>query len=234
MIKSEGNDWPPRRILAPIDCSPASFYAWDMALDLAKRLSALLQALYVYEPALIGEPTATFGCLPLTDEIEGGLRRDLAQRLGQGASLTIVQGFPAEEILRFAGQAGSDLIVMGTHGRSGLSRVLFGSVAEAVVRRSPVPVLTVRRPCRPIRRMLASLGAAPGAAPSLRAAARLAEALEAKLDVVRGEPLETLRARARGYDLVAASAAARRLRRGSEEPVLAIPDRGSGGRSAPA
>jgi nucleotide-binding universal stress UspA family protein len=56
----------------------------------------------------------------------------------------VVEGNPSEEILAYATEHGIDLITMGTHGRSGLDRVVMGSVAERVVRRSSVPVLTVR------------------------------------------------------------------------------------------
>jgi nucleotide-binding universal stress UspA family protein len=64
------------------------------------------------------------------------------------AGLTVVtetvEGNPYEEILEYASKRGIDMIIMGTHGRTGLDRVVMGSVAERVVRRSPVPVLTVR------------------------------------------------------------------------------------------
>jgi nucleotide-binding universal stress UspA family protein len=56
----------------------------------------------------------------------------------------VLHGFPSEEILRYVEREGVDLVVMGTHGRRGLERVLLGSVAANVVRRSPVPVVTVR------------------------------------------------------------------------------------------
>ena len=57
-------------------------------------------------------------------------------------------GLPAEEIVQYADEHAIDLIVMGTHGREGVMRVVLGSVAESVVRRAPCPVLTVRRPER--------------------------------------------------------------------------------------
>ncbi len=55
----------------------------------------------------------------------------------------VVSGDPAEEIMRYAETEGVDLIVMGTHGRKGLERIIFGSVAEQVVKNAPVPVLVV-------------------------------------------------------------------------------------------
>lgn len=67
---------------------------------------------------------------------------------GTQAGLTvvieIVEGNPHEEILEYVSEHGIDMVIMGTHGRTGLDRVVMGSVAERVVRRSPVPVLTVR------------------------------------------------------------------------------------------
>jgi universal stress protein A len=58
----------------------------------------------------------------------------------------VAEGDPAEMILRVAEEVHADLIVMGTHGRTGLSRLLMGSVAEQVVRRAPCPVLTMKAP----------------------------------------------------------------------------------------
>jgi nucleotide-binding universal stress UspA family protein len=84
-----------------------------------------------------------------TGEIEKGAARKLREfqeehieGLGD-VKLSTVLGDPAEEILRYAKENDIDLIVMGTHGRKGLDRVFFGSVAEKVVKQSPVPVLTI-------------------------------------------------------------------------------------------
>jgi len=82
----------------------------------------------------------------LRDEGRGAVRN--VKVTGTQAGLTvvteIVEGNPHEEILNYVTEHGIDMIIMGTHGRTGLDRVVMGSVAERVVRRSPVPVLTVR------------------------------------------------------------------------------------------
>jgi nucleotide-binding universal stress UspA family protein len=75
----------------------------------------------------------------------------------------MVRGIPADEIIRLAKAEHADLIVMGTHGRSGLRRLLMGSVAEEVVRKSPVPVLTLRE-AEPRKQALEKRPAAAGQA----------------------------------------------------------------------
>ncbi|OGL00897.1 MAG: hypothetical protein A3E31_15575 [Candidatus Rokubacteria bacterium RIFCSPHIGHO2_12_FULL_73_22] len=79
--------------------------------------------------------------------------RDRMARRGFRARALVRAGDPAAQILKFAREEGVDLIAMSTHGRSGLRRVLFGSVAEAVIRRTPLPLLVVRAgAARPRRR----------------------------------------------------------------------------------
>jgi len=63
---------------------------------------------------------------------------------GVDAKAEVVVGYAAEEIISIAEKEGADMIIMGTHGRKGIDRILFGSVAEKVVKNSPVPVLTIR------------------------------------------------------------------------------------------
>ena len=63
---------------------------------------------------------------------------------GVDAKAEVVVGYAAEEIITIAEKEGADMIIMGTHGRKGIDRILFGSVAEKVVKNSPVPVLTIR------------------------------------------------------------------------------------------
>jgi len=103
-----------------------------------------------FEPALerrLGTPTPTQPTVVLDDHYEAALTqlRDLMPAAFQGAwDADVVTGPPAETIVRVAHERGADLIVMGTHGRTGLAHVLLGSVAEKVVRLAPCPVLTVR------------------------------------------------------------------------------------------
>ncbi len=200
---------PPKRVLVPVDFSELGFAAWELAKELRRRLGCELEALHVYERPLIAEPSPTYGCLPLSGEEEKRLCERLAPRLGHGERAFVAEGLPADEILAHARDADVDLVVMGTHGRTGLSRLLFGSVAEAVMRRSPVPILTVRESWRPIRRVFA-----PDELPERArlAARRLAEALGARVGEVE-DP-----------DLIVIGTASGRLPASSPVPVLAVPD----------
>ena len=141
-----------RRILHSTDFSPASAPAFRRAVTLAKACRAPLVLVHVMTPPspFIGEdaPPQTYAGLLLL--ARRSAKRRLAAMLGRARGQGIrvqavfVEGLPADEILRAARRARADLIVMGTHGRSGVSRLFMGSVAERVVRESRVPVLTVR------------------------------------------------------------------------------------------
>jgi nucleotide-binding universal stress UspA family protein len=141
-----------KRILWATDLSPASEGAWCYALLLADMLSAEVCLLHVVSATqVVGAPD-----LPVPfpmDWLEAELAvrdRDLASRqkdveaLGIAARRKVTVGAPAATILAEAEAERADLIVVGTHGRRGLSHVLLGSVAEAVIRRAPCPVLAVQ------------------------------------------------------------------------------------------
>jgi nucleotide-binding universal stress UspA family protein len=138
-------------ILHPTDFSQYSDYAWHMACALARDYGARLVLLHVKPlPAVIyGE----FGTLPPEpyDQVHV-LEEKLAQLQPTDPGITVerrlVEGEAASEIIRMAEEEGCDLIVMGNHGRTGISRLLMGSVAEQVVRKAPCPVLTVKSPIR--------------------------------------------------------------------------------------
>ncbi|MDR7414976.1 MAG: universal stress protein [Armatimonadota bacterium] len=139
-----------RRILAATDFSPASEGALRWASLLSQRFGAdlvLLHALAL-DPALLLGPTGVTVDL-YTRLVEHArqeaerLLRQLEERL-PGARSMIREGPAREVILQATAETGADLVVMGTHGRSGIPRLLFGSVAQHVVVHSPVPVLTVR------------------------------------------------------------------------------------------
>lgn len=143
---------PIRKILVPTDFSEHSALALTYAADLAKRYSASLTLLHVYP---VVNYAAAEGFALYTPEQLAQLITQLGQQLkaseeqirAQGAadiSSNMLQGDAYQEILEQA--AGFDLIVMGTHGRTGLKHALMGSVAEKIVRTSPCPVLTVRSP----------------------------------------------------------------------------------------
>ena len=133
-----------RKILYPTDFSPYSNQAYFHAVALAESHGASLTILYVY-PGGFGAPE-TAG----DSEDRSYWQEQLEQiRPVNEHILThhvLLEGDPAGEIVDYARDASVDLIVMGTHGRSGLAHVLLGSVAEKVVRKAPCPVLTVRHP----------------------------------------------------------------------------------------
>lgn len=135
-------------ILVPTDGSAGMDRVIDHAEGLAREHGGRIHGLYVLD-------TASWTGLPMESSFEGvgeALRdqgemalRQLERRVAAVPVRTdIVQGSPAKRIVEFTTQEGCDLVVMGTHGRSGVDRLLLGSVAERVVRSSPVPVLTVR------------------------------------------------------------------------------------------
>jgi universal stress protein A len=143
------------RILVPIDFSPSSKAALEYATFLAGAVGSQIEVLHVWEPAGSLGPD-TVAMLPVSagraswEQTRADVRRDVDRFLQQsgirGVALQVAveAGEPSEAILATSRKSGADLIVMGTHGRTGLSRLLLGSVAEAVLRRSSCPVLTIR------------------------------------------------------------------------------------------
>ncbi len=139
-----------RRILVPFDFSEYSEKAFTWALAMAERWRARLLLLHVVpQPSYPSMVMGTFNVA----EFETGLKADAEVRakefLGRTGSKTVqidarfVIGEPFNDICRIAEEERADLIVMGSHGRTGLSHVLLGSVAERVVRHAPCPVLVV-------------------------------------------------------------------------------------------
>jgi nucleotide-binding universal stress UspA family protein len=139
-----------RKILTPTDFSAASLPGVLRAAELARRLGAEL----ILTTAMPRPRTAAPGRGPYLDQVVETLRLKLASwfsrrvppALREGLSVRFVGvvGSPHEVILDVANIEAVDLIVMSTHGRGGLQRLFHGSVAEAVVRASSVPVLTIR------------------------------------------------------------------------------------------
>jgi nucleotide-binding universal stress UspA family protein len=136
-------------VLAPVDFEPCSQAALDTAVDLARAFEARLTVLHAWDI-----PAAAYsGRFAPTPEIWTSLGKAARQTLdaamtrvrerAPGAEALLLQGSPASEILAAIEGTKADLVVLGTHGRHGLSRFVLGSVAEKVVRASPVPVLTV-------------------------------------------------------------------------------------------
>jgi universal stress protein A len=130
-------------ILYPTDFSDQSDSAFRFACSLAEHYDARLVVLHVEPPPVsAGWPRAGH----TNEHLEHKLRRykELAPTLS--VDYRLEEGFASDEILRIAQQTKADLIVMGTHGRTGVGRLLMGIVGEQVVRKSPCPVLTVKAP----------------------------------------------------------------------------------------
>lgn len=144
----------PRRILVPVDFSDTSRHAARTACDWARSMGAHLVILHVidarYTSMLVGYGLQVAPMTPpdLDRIAREGLDRFVGELPLQGVSFerALRVGLPGEEILAAAGQGGIDLLVMGTHGRTGLRRMIIGSETEHVLRQSPVPVLVVRHP----------------------------------------------------------------------------------------
>jgi nucleotide-binding universal stress UspA family protein len=138
-----------RTVLHPTDFSPQSDQAFQLACSLARDHGARVIVLHVLDmPALVeGGVMMAPPPSPSLEERESAQAR-LSQIRADDPALKIEhrleEGMPATVIVRTAAESQSDLIVMGTHGRTGLARLLMGSVAENVLRDAQCPVLTVR------------------------------------------------------------------------------------------
>ena len=141
---------PIKTILHPTDFSAPSEYAFRVACALARDYGAKLVVMHVdMPPVTIGEVISSMEPEEYKQKLWDEFRRLEASEPGirdLRVETKLVGGNPAKEILRAAREIKPELIVMGTHGRTGLSRLLMGSVAEEVVRKSPFPVLTVKMP----------------------------------------------------------------------------------------
>jgi nucleotide-binding universal stress UspA family protein len=143
------------RILIPTDFSKHSHNALNYALAFADKFEAELYLLHVVQDLALFLPDAVTGAppmLPPVEQLTANARAALEQAIADlhldGARIRaeVREGAPFYEIVQFAKETDIDLIVMGTHGHSGLAHVLLGSTTEKVVRKAPCPVLTVRHP----------------------------------------------------------------------------------------
>jgi nucleotide-binding universal stress UspA family protein len=141
-----------RHILIAHDFGETAEQALAFGLGLAEKLGARVTLVHVYELPTFGFPDGPAMSAQMAGQIERAARTALdavAMRVGgpeKGVVGVLRQGAAWSEIVALAGELKADLIVMGTHGRRGLSRMLLGSVAEKVVRSAPCPVLTVHGP----------------------------------------------------------------------------------------
>jgi nucleotide-binding universal stress UspA family protein len=214
------------RILCPIDFSEFSRHALDHAVAIARWYNARLTVLYVFSnfsaidmPAVVLDEKGRQGIMAemrnFTEHVPSDLRLDL--RIGEASDIH-------REILAQAQATHADLLVIGSHGRSGFERLLLGSVTERVIRKAPCPTMVVprlapdRSPNTPVqfRRILCSVDFSEGSLRALEYAVTLAEEADARLTVLhaievppelREDPL------AEGFDVdrVRAEAEARSL-----------------------
>lgn len=143
----------PTRILVPTDFSPGAEVALGWAQSLGAAFGAEVILLHVVDlsiAALAGFPS-TLAAVPAAGELLDRIRVESDEEMRRlvasipGARGVVREGSPRSVILEVARENGVQLIIMGTHGRTGLTHVFFGSVAEHIVRHSRVPVLTVRQ-----------------------------------------------------------------------------------------
>jgi nucleotide-binding universal stress UspA family protein len=145
-----------RTILLPTDFSECGNYALSYAASLARRFKASIICVNVIEPIV---PTVGYSGMTeplpiadITEQLEDSAERELPKLAecddcaGLDVEELVVHGEAASEIVRVAAERNVDLIVISSHGRTGLGRILFGSTAESVVRHAPCPVLVVKPP----------------------------------------------------------------------------------------
>ena len=139
-----------KRIVVGTDFSDGSDAAMAQAFSLAVAVHAVVDLVHVLEPGILVAPPS-LGAMALADgpalfeEIDRALsfRAEQAKVAGLVCQTNSLQGFPPGELTRHAQKTGADLIVVGTHGRTGIAHAVLGSVAERVVQRSSCPVLVV-------------------------------------------------------------------------------------------
>jgi nucleotide-binding universal stress UspA family protein len=142
---------PIRAILHPTDFSDRSKWAFHLACSLAHDHGARLLVFHAASPVAVAyvegfvpEPPADFW-----DQLQSRLREVRPDDPSITVDYLLTEGDPAPEILRAAAQHRCDLIVMGTHGRSGIGRLVLGSVAEEVIRKATCPVISIKAPFAP-------------------------------------------------------------------------------------
>jgi nucleotide-binding universal stress UspA family protein len=139
-----------KKILVPVDFGESSKQALDLAIDLAKQYGSELTLLHTWEIPVYGYGAMEFSAMDMLTPIQGAATEQLdallveVRRQLPATKGLIARGVAWRELLTIIEESRPDLVVMGTHGRRGLGRAILGSVAEKIVRMSPVPVLTVR------------------------------------------------------------------------------------------
>ena len=182
------------RILVPTDFSATSDEALAFAKTLAGRFGASLHLVHAFEDPFTAAAFAAeaYSTVPLSlrDDLLREAQQRLAERLPEdqkvlfNGTTEIVTGTPTRTIVDYAATLGADLIVMGTHGRSGMAHLLLGSVAERVVRLAAAPVLTIRQPAGPVKRVLVPTDFSATADAALDYASLVAERFGASIQLL--------------------------------------------------
>lgn len=189
-----------RKLLVPLDRSSLAEQAIGHAASIARESGASIDLVLVHEPF----PFAGYADLPWDDDTSAEQKylEAVAGELESGAHVsatcTVLRGAPAEMIIRRAREANADLIVMTSHGRTGFSRTWLGSVADAVMRKSAIPVLMLRPDHetqsrraveRSVKKVLVPLDGSALATSVLPAAADFARASHASISLLRIVPI---------------------------------------------
>lgn len=181
---SLGFRWPPRRLLVALDSSEASEIAWEEAGIFSKMWGAEMEGVHVQPWLWTSSNEFGYADSQLTARASEEIAAELKSRLGISGIIASLPGDPVAEIVRWAEVNPFDLIVVGTRSRSGLARAFHSSVAEAVIRRSSVPVLVAKKPVHRPSSILAPYDLRPESCPGLRVAALCARTLSAQLTLL--------------------------------------------------
>jgi nucleotide-binding universal stress UspA family protein len=141
-----------KKVLIAVDASPIAAHAADVGMELARSLGAALGFIHIVDPSeayVLESGVPTVALIAVAEENGKKLLEGFQQRAGDGTTPPLAlsaMGKPAHEIVRAANDWRADLIVVGSHGRGGMKRMVLGSVAEGVTRHAACPVLVVRAP----------------------------------------------------------------------------------------
>ena len=185
-----------RTILCPVDFFPASLRAAEYAIGLARKYDAKLHLIHIVSPVLYSDQQYAFNVSEIIENLEKQSAREMkklessARDAGLTVHTTIRTGDVRREIESEIRRKKADILVMGTHGRRGLEKWLLGSVTERMLRRSSIPVLTVRESKKTkktspaLRRILVTTDFSEGTANALNYALSVARATKAHLTLL--------------------------------------------------
>ena len=141
------------KILCPVDFDPNSLQALRLAGEISQERKAILHLLHVVDIAIPAKAEVTAPFDKMEAAVTSKLKRLARQKIDKRVhhELHVETGDPGGQVLDAAKRLGADLIVMATHGRKGLRRLILGSVAERIIREAPCPVLTVRPTARRVQ-----------------------------------------------------------------------------------